>query len=540
MRGWLFLFIDPAVVVALSPLCFPVIIWATESFPFFSLQMGVMGGVILDESAIFAEVDDENENLLQPGAETLLRNLFLSKIRIGISYGVGLSADKFSQIERISGQYSLDCFILNATFLDDPMHEIVLAWGDGGGSIMYLVSDKKNEVFPKLSSCSWQVIVLKVKGGSQHYTSNMLYIEKLEQLPLIICHLNQKAIGNSGMIVGYIMKPSRVEDFAKRGAFPLCPTYNGLMFTPLSSELPLLPQLKEVDAILHKATDKILSIELNRSSKVSNKITFTRDIQEIQSYLEHNQDCCVIDPLNNIYPLVDRLEIQQILLGLGNVKSEGSYIIRGPHFLKVDKLDEIDSITRLAETGLSLPIMVKPQVACGVADAHQMAIVFSIEDLKSLNVPLPAVIQEYVDHSCTLYKFYVLGEKVFYAIKKSMPNADVLNKLSNSAGTKSIAFDSLRSLPTADDDNQVSQINNCPQTRKQSMDLRLVTDAAHWLRKVLHLTIFGFDVVIQEGTGDHVIVDVNYLPSFKEVSDDIAIPAFWEAIRTKFDSRMSK
>ncbi|KAJ7957401.1 Inositol-tetrakisphosphate 1-kinase [Quillaja saponaria] len=202
--------------------------------------------------------------------------------------------------------------------------------------------------------------------------------------------------------------------------------------------------------------------------------------------------------------------------------------------------DEIDSITRLAEAGLSLPIMVKPQVACGVADAHQMAIVFSIEDFKSLNVPLPAVIQEYVDHSCTLCKFYVLGEKVFYAIKKSMPNADVLNKLSNSAGTKSIAFDSLRSLPTADDDNQVSRINNCPQTRKQSMDLRLVTDAAHWPRKVLHLTIFGFDVVIQEGTGDHVIVDVNYLPSFKEVSDDIAIHAFWEAIRTKFDSRMSK
>lgn len=40
---------------------------------------------------------------------------------------------------------------------------------------------------------------------------------------------------------------------------------------------------------------------------------------------------------------------------------------------------------------------------------------------------------------------------------------------------------------------------------------------------------------IQEGTGDHVIVDVNYLPSFKEVPNDVAIPAFWDAIKKKFE-----
>ncbi|KAG0452669.1 hypothetical protein HPP92_025333 [Vanilla planifolia] len=35
---------------------------------------------------------------------------------------------------------------------------------------------------------------------------------------------------------------------------------------------------------------------------------------------------------------------------------------------------------------------------------------------------------------------------------------------------------------------------------------------------------------IQEGSRDHVIVDLNYLPSFKEIPDDDAIPAFWDAI----------
>lgn len=42
---------------------------------------------------------------------------------------------------------------------------------------------------------------------------------------------------------------------------------------------------------------------------------------------------------------------------------------------------------------------------------------------------------------------------------------------------------------------------------------------------------------IQEGSGDHVIVDVNYLPSFKEIPDDVALPAFWDAIKSSYESR---
>ena len=56
--------------------------------------------------------------------------------------------------------------------------------------------------------------------------------------------------------------------------------------------------------------------------------------------------------------------------------------------------------------------------------------------------------------------------------------------------------------------------------------------------KVIFFVVWKFQ--IQEGTCDHVIVDVNYLLSFKEVPDDIAIPAFWEAIKKKFELKRSK
>ena len=56
--------------------------------------------------------------------------------------------------------------------------------------------------------------------------------------------------------------------------------------------------------------------------------------------------------------------------------------------------------------------------------------------------------------------------------------------------------------------------------------------------KVIFFVVWKFQ--IQKGTCDHVIVDVNYLPSFQEVPDDIAIPAFWEAIKKKFELKRSK
>lgn len=52
-------------------------------------------------------------------------------------------------------------------------------------------------------------------------------------------------------------------------------------------------------------------------------------------YLGCHPDCRVIDPFSNIYPVLDRLKIQQILVGLENLNSKSCNKIRGPHFLKV-------------------------------------------------------------------------------------------------------------------------------------------------------------------------------------------------------------
>ncbi|EPS67723.1 hypothetical protein M569_07050, partial [Genlisea aurea] len=457
-----------------------------------------------------------------------------SGIPVGFSHYQDISNSKESFLQEISSSYSCSIFSLSPD--SDILNEVSRTW-EGKGHVIHVVSSQRENFCSRQHDSLWlNVLVVAYEeqpfDDPDHTLTSLrskILINKIEELPLLICQLYKKSYGDQFFMVGYVMKPSREEDFLKRGAFPLQPTQNGLIFMPLSFEVPLLSQLCLVDFVLHKATDEILAVDLSSTSECN--VTFTRNLLDLQRCMNCQPNCCFIDPIDSILPLLDRLKIQQILSGLETLSSQGGHKIRAPHFLKLNSFEEPYLEQRMAEANLSLPNIVKPQVACGVSNAHSMAIVFSMNQYKSLNVPLPSVIQEYVDHSSLLYKFYALGNKKFYAVKKSIPNVETLRKLFTDNGSEPLYFNSLSSLPVVVDHLTSSA---------HSIDLELVSDAADWLRRVLNLTVIGFDVVVQENTGDHVIVDLNYLPSFKEIPDDVAIPAFWDAIKEKIISIKSK
>ena len=70
--------------------------------------------------------------------------------------------------------------------------------------------------------------------------------------------------------------------FLQRGAFPLYPTQNGLIFMPLTFELPLSPQLQEVDVVLQKAIDEIISFKSKSRTNFSNITVYTSSMQDLQ------------------------------------------------------------------------------------------------------------------------------------------------------------------------------------------------------------------------------------------------------------------
>ncbi|VAI19931.1 unnamed protein product [Triticum turgidum subsp. durum] len=432
---------------------------------------------------------------LRPGAEALLRRLRHSNLGVAICHTEEMPTTVMNQ------------YIQLDLFPDAPVALITL---DVCQSFLLLNPAVRvdEDLFSELESHNWKVIAVDSECGTKD--SGVVNIGKLQELLITLATL-----------------------IKKRGAFPIYPSENGLIFVPLSFELPLASQLLEVDIILHKMTDEIITIDPNCSISFPRGISFSAGMSEVIRFMEEYPDFCIIDPFKNISPLLDRLQIQEILVRLQELGSEGRPKLRAPHSLKVIKFNGSELQKQLAEANLSFPLIVKPQVACGVADAHNMALVFQIEEFSNLSVPLPAILQEYIDHGSKIYKFYVIGDKVFHAVKTSMPNA---NLLKSSSGDEPLTFNSLKTLPVATKEQLL--LNRVHDNK--SLNIGVVEEAAKLLKESLGLTIFGFDVVVQEGSGDHVIVDLNYLPSFKEVPDSEAMPAFWDAIRQSYESKKGK
>lgn len=149
-----------------------------------------------------------------------------------------------------------------------------------------------------------------------------------------------------------------------------------------------------------------------------------------------------------------------------------------------------------------------------------------------------ALLQEYVDHNCKIYKVYVMGDFVFIAVRPSLPNLGSLRNAaehvtsqtdteSRSRFLSAIVFDSQSSFDKVHEsvsnmqfvDSESKEIQNT----EQDMDLTLretLQIASFSLRELLGLTLFGFDVLQScEDNQPLLIVDINYFPSYKEVDD---------------------
>jgi hypothetical protein len=62
---------------------------------------------------------------------------------------------------------------------------------------------------------------------------------------------------------------------------------------------------------------------------------FSLEPSLLSRFMEEYPDFCIIDPFKNISPLLDRLQIQEILVRLQELGTEGRPKLRAPHSLKV-------------------------------------------------------------------------------------------------------------------------------------------------------------------------------------------------------------
>eukprot|EP00878_Enallax_costatus_P043882 GHUV01051982.1.p1 GENE.GHUV01051982.1~~GHUV01051982.1.p1 ORF type:complete len:318 (+),score=96.63 GHUV01051982.1:388-1341(+) len=207
------------------------------------------------------------------------------------------------------------------------------------------------------------------------------------------------------LVVGYVMKPSREEQLSTAGLLHLLPQ-DGLSFMPFDTTR--LPEKQgHIDILLHKGSDELVTT-------ADGGVVWSDRLLQLQDWLKTRFHICVVDPFENTKKVLDRLQLSLMLNQLKHVRLPSGVVARAPRYIHLDSFDGAGLPDILTSAGLHAPYIVKPLVACGVKHSHSMALVLLDDALQQLQgqVPVPAVVQEFVNHGGVQYKVYVLGEKV--------------------------------------------------------------------------------------------------------------------------------
>ncbi|CAB1335252.1 unnamed protein product [Coregonus sp. 'balchen'] len=261
-------------------------------------------------------------------------------------------------------------------------------------------------------------------------------------------------------------------------------SFLGGMFGPLclgekmcSAPLDLSQPLEEqgpLDVIIHKLTDLILEADQNDTQSVLL-------VQRVQDYIDAHPETIVLDPLPAIRTLLDRCKSYQLIHRIEDCMQDKR--ICSPPFMVLNTECGPDTLEQIEKHGLTFPFICKTRVAHGT-NSHEMAIIFSEEDLKG--VKPPCVIQSFINHNAVLYKVFVVGES--YTLRDNVEGV---------------------SQPPSDD---------------------VIRELSRSLRQELGVSLFGIDVIINNLTGQHAVIDINAFPGYE------GVPEFFNDLLTHITS----
>jgi inositol-1,3,4-trisphosphate 5/6-kinase len=214
-------------------------------------------------------------------------------------------------------------------------------------------------------------------------------------------------------------------------------------------------------------------------------------------FLRDRKDVLAIEPLEKCQDWLARDQFFSMLSDCLN-RNFGPIKVKLPKQIKLKPYEEFDS------GSITYPVLVKANEATTTKMAHIMSLVFNSSGLrKAISMyEDEIIIQEFINHDMTVYKIYVIGDHLSYKPRKSCSNI-------GGNGSDLVTFNSAE--PWAEELSEGSQI-------VKDLDEAVLEEIANTIKESLGLSIFGYDILVQSGTGDYFLVDVNVLPGFKEYS----------------------
>ncbi|XP_061599377.1 inositol-tetrakisphosphate 1-kinase isoform X2 [Cololabis saira] len=183
--------------------------------------------------------------------------------------------------------------------------------------------------------------------------------------------------------------------------------------------------------------------------------------------------------------------------------------ILSPPFMVLNTECSPDVLEQIKRQGLTFPFICKTRVAHGT-NSHEMAIIFSEEDLK--DVKPPCVIQSFINHNAVLYKVFVVGESYTVVQRPSLKNFPA-----GPADRKAIFFNS-HNVSKPESSSDLTSRENVEGVSQPPND-DVIRELSRSLRQALGVSLFGIDVIINNQTGQHAVIDINAFPGYEGVPE---------------------
>lgn len=301
-----------------------------------------------------------------------------------------------------------------------------------------------------------------------------------------------------GRRVGYWLSEKKMKKLNFQAFADLC-RKRGIEVVQLDLSQPLEDQGR-LDVIIHKLTDLILEADQNDSQAVLL-------VQRVQDYIDAHPETIVLDPLPAIRTLLDRCKSYQLIHRIECCMQDDR--IRSPPFMVLNTECSPDVLEQIKRQGLTFPFICKTRVAHGT-NSHEMAIIFSEEDLK--DVKPPCVIQSFINHNAVLYKVFVVGDSYTVVERPSLKNFPA-----GPADRKAIFFNSHNVSKPESSSDLTSRENVEGVSQPPSDDV--IRELSRSLRQELGVSLFGIDIIINNQTGRHAVIDINAFPGYEGVPE---------------------
>ncbi|MBN3312652.1 ITPK1 kinase, partial [Atractosteus spatula] len=294
-----------------------------------------------------------------------------------------------------------------------------------------------------------------------------------------------------GRRVGYWLSEKKIKKLNFQAFAEMC-RKRGIEVVQLDLTKPLEEQ-GPLDVIIHKLTDLILEADQNDTQSLLL-------VQRVQDYIEAHPETIVLDPLPAIRTLLDRCKSYELIHKIEDCMQD--HRICSPPFLVLNSDCGTDTLKQIKKHGLTFPFICKTRVAHGT-NSHEMAIIFSEENLKDIKPP--CVIQSFINHNAVLYKVFVVGESYTVVERPSLKNFPA-----GPADRKAIFFNS-HNVSKPESSSDLTSRENVEGVFQPPSD-DVIRKLSSLLRQELGVSLFGIDVIINNQTGQHAVIDINAFP----------------------------